>query len=123
MLAGEELELLKHGYIKVFYLGYYCPTCGSCRVAVALPLDCEYISCGRCGHRRCRCGLLRVIGYTKHKLPLKPECWAAPLPEARFGEGDEDFPLPKRKPAKPPRVLDADHFINCRGKVCRLLPR
>ncbi len=75
MLAGEELELLKHGYHKYFLVGYDCPKCGSCRSEQAFPPD-RRINCPRC-QTHCPAHLL-MTGFTRRELALC-EVWAAPI--------------------------------------------
>ena len=92
-------RVAQHGYVKVFFVAYYL-----LRELRILPPDDRtqthalYINCHLCQRPHCHSGLL-ASGSAKRSLP-QAEIWVEPLPEARLGKGDEDFPMPKRKRAK-----------------------
>ena len=90
-LDNEALELLKHGYVRVFYLAFYCKNCGSCRAAVAVPS--KRIDCLICG-RRCRCHQIGV-GFTKRPLP-QHEVLSPPIRLACVKKLDVTYPEPFR---------------------------
>jgi hypothetical protein len=48
MLIGEELELLKWGFTRCYYVAFYCSHCGCGRLMAALPPDDEYVDCPAC---------------------------------------------------------------------------
>lgn len=110
--------MLKHGYVKVFFVAYYCPNCGSCRLMTAALPQRKYINCPLCERPHRQFNFL-ATGFTKRSLP-QCEIISAPIGAAYFPALEDDMP-PKR--AKPPRVLDDNHFVNVNGRVCSLPPQ
>jgi hypothetical protein len=76
VLIGEELELLKHGYLKCYYVSGYCPTCGCFRVMAALAPDGEWCDCPQCDRAHCNCAVLGS-GFTRRLLPEFTIMWPA----------------------------------------------
>jgi hypothetical protein len=66
MLDGEQLELLKLGYKRVFYAELEC-RCGTIRVGLELEPGSKH-PCPVCG-RLCPCSFL-CVGYSRRVLPL-----------------------------------------------------
>jgi hypothetical protein len=93
VLIGEELELLKHGYLKCYYVSGYCPTCGAFRVVAALAPAGEWCACPQCGRAHCNCAVMGW-GLTRRVLPEYAILWSA----LRLSD------LPKDDPTSPPRV-------------------
>jgi hypothetical protein len=89
VLAGEEIELLKHGYLKCYYVGGYCPTCGAFRVMAALAPDGEWCACPQCGRSHCNCAVIGS-GFTRRVLPQFAILW----PALRPGDLPKDDPIP-----------------------------
>jgi hypothetical protein len=81
--VGEEIELLKHGYVKCNFIAFYCPHCGSCCWVTALKPERIFINCPRCARVHCHSGLL-ATGYIPRALPQAEV--GVGLPENRLGE-------------------------------------
>ncbi len=115
VFAGQELELLKHGFRRCVYLQGYCSECGPWRAVVALVPHGEFTSCPRCGRPHCNFGELGW-GYTRRTLPHFHVWMAAP----RVDSWPADDPLPK--PRVKSRVVGPDEYISADGRLGRLSP-
>src|ERR1051326_3790926 len=78
--SSLEIELLKVGYRKIYYLEIECWTCGSWRIvrdAIFEPPE-GHFPCPRCSSR-VPCSPILCVGFTRREMPIPAERFRAPL--------------------------------------------